>query len=172
MGHHHVPVVFTLITALILSGCQSGRPTTVADYRPGNPAIESKAHDSQVFVLWRWTPVEPASTAATQPAQAHRAVARQFPVEVVQVFADRGSPVGFRRRGGKLIAVAGATTRPLDEAHYTWRTMGGEFGSNADAHFSLDKAGDVAIVLVAIAVVGGLIFFAFHENRHGWTLDF
>jgi hypothetical protein len=40
-------------------------------------------------------------------------------------YAPRGAPVGFRRDDGQLIALAGATTQPLTDAHYTWQTLAG-----------------------------------------------
>jgi hypothetical protein len=97
---------------------------TVIDHPVRTVPAEKKAPDSRVFALWRWYPIAPVSAAAsTDPAP--NIPARQHPVEVIEVFASRGSSIGFRRRDGQLIAVAGATTRSLEEGHYTWRTVPG-----------------------------------------------
>ena len=140
----------TLIVFLIcgLIGCQiDSRALTIADYRPKSLPIEKKAPDSEVFVLWRWYPVAPLVTgAATQPTAG---AGRQHPVEVEQVYASRGSPVGFRHRDNQLIAIAGTTTKPLEEAHYTWKTLPYSSQRSQNSARYADDVGPVAVEVLA-----------------------
>ncbi len=149
-----------------LVGCHTG-PTTVVEYRPRSAASSKKASDSQVLELVRWTPIAPLSPPATQPAGAKHAPAKQMPVEVEQVYADRGSPVGFAKADGRLTAIAGQTTKPLEEAHYEWRTMPGQpTAREVSAQQRLDRAWQAIGIVAVAAVVGGLIFLIVHDNRH------
>lgn len=155
-------LISALISALVAGGCQSGRPMTVAEYRPAQPPVERKAPASEVFQLVRWQPVAPASsTAATRAASAS---IRQVPVELQRRYLDRGQPLGFARNGPQLLAIAGDTATPLDDAHYEWKTAPAEPVTHMD--FNLHALGDVTLVVGAVAIIGGLIFWYFHDNRH------
>ena len=157
-------LVMAIIAGLI--GCQSS-PTTIVEYRPRSLASVQKAPDSQVFELVRWTPIVPLSFPATQPTTHPHPPAKQMPVEVEQVYASAGSPVGFSKANGGLTAIAGQTTKPLDEAHYQWRTLPGQPTARQIARQQrMDRLWQtVGGIVIAIAVVG-LIFLIVHNNRH------
>ena len=113
-----------MMLALVIGGCQSALPsTTVAEYRPAVGPVEKPAPFSDVYVLWKWVPDQ---SAAKKHGSSGPKVVRQVPVQIGMSYAPRGTPVGFRRDDGQLIALAGATTQPLAEAHYTWQTLAGE----------------------------------------------
>ena len=148
-------LVAVLSCGLLAGECQyDSPPVTIVEYRQKSVATEKIAPDSQVFVLWRWTPVAPvAIQPTTRPA-------RQFPVEVEQVYASRGSPVGFRRSNGELLAVAGATTKTLDEAYYTWRTLLGCSDKIRNRQRRADNfvtAIEVAVAVVVVVVLVALV---------------
>ncbi len=83
------------------------------------------------------------------------------------MYADRGSPVGFAKADGRLTAIAGQTTKPLEEAHYEWRTMPGQpTAREVSAQQRLDRAWQAIGIVAVAAVVGGLIFLIVHDNRH------
>jgi hypothetical protein len=150
MGKTHLPIVFTLIIALILSGCQSGRPMTVAEYRPAQAVIARGAPKSEVFELVRWQQATPASI-------------HQIPVEVQRRYLDRGQPLGFARVDGKLFAVAGDSQLPLVEAHYEWK------GVPVAGHFEGIDVPRSAIFLVLVgAVVAGIVVLI-RDNRHWFS---
>jgi len=113
--------VVVLIGCVIAGGCQStSLPGVVVEQRPCAAPNEIKAGDSGVFVLWRWVPVVPvAAEDASTPAKP----AADRAVEICEVYAAQGSPVGFRRRAGGLLAIGGTTAVPLDEAHYSWTSQ-------------------------------------------------
>jgi hypothetical protein len=157
-------VVLTLIVGIITTGCE--RTINVADYRPGQQPTIAKAPDSEVFVLWRWTPTQPPTNG--KPPAPHR-VARQFPVEVVEAFAERGEAVGFYRRDGRLLAIAGGVERPVDEAHYVWRVQPGTSarnqGQNQDNAFVDGVAVVFEVALVVVLLPVGLILMAYGDDN-------
>jgi hypothetical protein len=119
MRNQRASVVFIVIAGLLAGGCQSGSlPGTVVEYRPSSPEMKTTtAADSGVFVLWRWVPVAPvASGDATAPANPQG----DRPVEVKEVYAERGAPIGFRLSAGRLLAVGGTDSVPLEDSRYTW----------------------------------------------------
>jgi hypothetical protein len=73
--------------------------------------------------LWKWMPDK---SGVKKRGSSDPQVVRQVPVQIGMSFAPRGALLGFRRDDGQLIALAGATTQPLAEAHYTWQTLAGE----------------------------------------------
>lgn len=163
MDKGRVALVICLIAGLI--GCQAERSITVSEYQPSLPAIEHKAPDSRVFELVRWMPVAPLITApaATQPRKRIAKRPRQMTYEVEQVYVDRGSPVGFRRRDEKLIAVAGATTLMLDEAHYAWKTMPSHPSQQSA---KLEQFVETAEGVFLVVLVVGVVFLILHQERH------
>ena len=94
----------TRIVSLILAvaigvnsvGCQSAS-TPVCEYKPGFPTSQKVVMTPGMFALYN------SST------------------EVTEVFVDRETPVGFRRDGNQLMAVAGSYEWRLLEAQYAWR---------------------------------------------------
>jgi hypothetical protein len=118
MRRIHSSLVVVLIAGVIAGGCQSNSlPGIVAEHYVSAAPVETKAADAGVFVLWRWIPAAPAAGDDASPTAKP---AGDRPVEIREVYADQGSPVGFRRSDGLLSAVAGPTTLPLEEAHYAW----------------------------------------------------
>ncbi len=113
--------LFILGVAILIIGCQADPCSeTVVEYRPRIGQLnETPAPCSDVYLLWRWVPQNP------RPNDPHPRVARQIPSEVGQSYASQGTSLGFRREKSKLIAFAGATSRPLAEAHYSWQTLPG-----------------------------------------------
>jgi hypothetical protein len=169
MINFRITMVMMLIAGIIAGGCQSGSPVTITEYRPKSLAIEKPAPSSDVVVLWQWMPVVPATGGDTTTPSSRPVIAPQHPVEVIQIFAERGSPVGFRRRNGHLIAIAGPTTRPLAEAHYEWKTMR---APPDQAKVDFAAAANAVLITVAVVAIVGLIFWGLHDNRHrDWTSD-
>ena len=87
-------------------------------------------------------------------------------VQVERVYVHRGQLVGFRRRAnGQLVAVAGATTRPLVVGErYCWHRRTGE--PRPASHADLGPLLVPAVVVLAVAgVVAGLIAID-HNDRH------
>jgi hypothetical protein len=78
------------------------------------------------------------------------------------VYVDRGRPLGFRRHGGKLIAIAGQTVKPLEEAHYEWKTMP-EHPSDQSNEVGrvFETIGGVILVVVSV----GLVLYLAYLNR-------
>lgn len=118
----HVRGALIGVLLLLASGCRSvPHTTTVVEYRPRDGPVERPAPYSDVYLLWQWVPQDPSA----HPTEVEHAVSRQVPFEVGHTYATRGSPLGFRLINGQLVAVAGATTQPLVEAHYTWQSLPG-----------------------------------------------
>jgi hypothetical protein len=161
-------IAVLLISSIISSGCQGDpRPTTVSEYRPQSAPFVRRAPDSEVFVLLRGRPEVPVAVAASGPSlEANARPLKQFPVEVEQVYAVRGSPVGFRKQDGQLLGVAGETSVPLIDAHYVWQTQPGTSDRVQKAGRRRDQAlatlGAIIVVGVIVAAVGLLV----HQNRH------
>jgi hypothetical protein len=159
-------VVCFLISGLI--GCQSQRAETVTEYRPATPiVVERKAPDSEVFQLVRWQPIAPLTAPTSQPSKP----LKQMPVEVEQVYALRGSPIGFRRHDGQLLAVAGATSKPLSDAHYAWRTVPGSTDRDENARRNWNAFGFAVEVVIVATVVVVMVGLVLHENRHTLLRD-
>jgi hypothetical protein len=96
------------VFCIFIAGCSTAPTKTVAETRLKPATNVVAAPYSDFYLLWRW-----------ERAEHHNHI------EVLTVFAERGSPIGFRRSGGHLYAVAGTSTRPLIEGRYTWQTLPG-----------------------------------------------
>jgi len=152
-----VPV---LIVGLI--GCQSSSSVTVTEYRPRTVPAEHQAPASEVFELVRWQPIVPV-TARAGPSTAP---VKQMPVEVEQVYAPRGSPLGFRRNQGQLIAVAGQTTKTLEEAHYEWKTVAGLPSDQSEARRRRSERffGTIGAVIGIAVITAVVVYFVTHDS--------
>jgi hypothetical protein len=170
MLRHRKSLAVLLIVGLIVSGCHTPATTTVTEYRPRVQKLdESNAPSEGVFQLVRWTPITPVHP-TTQPIASAKP-APQMPVEVEQVYVRRHQPIGFRRDGEQLLAIADQTTKPLAEAHYEWRTVPGQPVGNSDAGVRSQQIQAVIAFVVGAAIIGGLAFWFFHANRHGTYFD-
>jgi hypothetical protein len=166
MLRHRKSLAALLIAGLIVSGCSTPSTTTVTEYRPRVQKLdEGKAPAEGVFQLVRWTPIA-AVHPSTQPIASAKP-APQMPVEVEQVYVRRHQPIGFRRNGDQLLAIADQTTKPLVEAHYEWRTVPGQSPGNSNAGARSDQIRDVVLIVIGVAIIGGLAFWILHDNRHG-----
>ena len=78
---------------------------------------------------------------------------------------DRGQTLGFEKKDGQLLAVAGDTATPLVEAHYEWKTAPGEPVTRLD--FAFNEIGRVVGAVVVVAVVGALMFLGLVASLDG-----
>jgi len=125
-------VVFPLALIVALTGCQvSTKPRTFASVSADGPAKVSPATVHGEYRLY---------TSATRADGFLRPVGEPLAAHRLR----RGQPVGFRRDGDGLAAVAGDASQPLAHGSYLWevRADSGQF----------DGKGTTVIVLTVAAV--------------------
>ena len=124
--------VVWLAAMVVLCGCQvSTKPRVFASVSADGPANVSPAEVRGEYRLY-----------------ASKIAANGFPGPVGDPLAThhlgRGDPVGFRRDGAQLQAIAGDASRPLDRGSYLWQVRAdpGQF----------EKKGTTVVVLTGVAI--------------------
>jgi hypothetical protein len=125
MSRRNSTRVWLLISIALTGGCAGApRMTTVAEYPPHTAPAEAPSPSAGFFLLRQSFP----ATVTKTPGESHKITAESRPVTILTIYATDGEALGFRRANGQLLAVAGSSTRPLVDAHYTWESLPGRKG--------------------------------------------